>query len=420
MVITRKIEIFIAEKDKEIRKSYYDLLYKYRKVAVKVANMTASHMFVLDNTLPYLTEEDREKLTFLGVKGDKATRQNAPYVAASEAFKGQVSMEMLTNVIQNVSKSYREDVKNGGLWEKSLRSYKSTLPIPFKANSFKNLRKDSYTNSKGEERQGYFFQLMGIPFQMDLRKDHSRNRLIVDRVIEQLKFINSNGKEGEVTNYKMCTSSIAIEKKLDKKTEKKRQKIFLYLCVDIPTEKVKLHKDKVLYAYLGLTKPIVWACGAPDTDIWRSGISWGGIGNEREFNYRRRRIGEALKRLQKDCRYTKGGKGRNRKLQALGRYERVERNYVDTKLHQYSNILVKVAVDNHCGTIVLIGQKEREEHAKMENQKGNSLILRNWSYFNLKNKIKYKAAKYGIEVPKVKGDDGDKDVVEEVNDIVLE
>ena len=72
MVITRKIEVFIPESDKDQRRAYYDKLYANRDVAVKVANMAVSHLFALDNTMPYLSDEDKEKIEFLGVKGNEA------------------------------------------------------------------------------------------------------------------------------------------------------------------------------------------------------------------------------------------------------------------------------------------------------------------------------------------------------------
>ena len=65
MIITRKIQIFIPENDKDLRKAYYDKLYANRNIAVKVANMAMSHLFALDNTTPYLSEEDREKIVYL-------------------------------------------------------------------------------------------------------------------------------------------------------------------------------------------------------------------------------------------------------------------------------------------------------------------------------------------------------------------
>ena len=77
MVITRKIEVFVCEDDKDLRKAYYEKLYASRDIAVKVANMCASHLFALDNTMPYLSDEDKEKVTFLGVSGDASTKRNA-------------------------------------------------------------------------------------------------------------------------------------------------------------------------------------------------------------------------------------------------------------------------------------------------------------------------------------------------------
>ena len=408
MIITRKIEIFIPEKDGKMKKAYYDQLFALRKVAVKVANMTASHLFALDNTMPYLSKEDREAITFLGVKGDKATRQNAAYVAASEAFKGKASTEVIANVIQNVKKSYSADKKNGGSWEKSLRSHKATLPIPFKADSYRHLRFEEYVNGDGETREGCFFTLMGIPFQMAFRKDRSGNRTVVRRILDQMRFTETAGQEGAATGYKMCMSSISIRKETDEKTGKKNQKIYLFLCVDIPMKKAELRKDRVLYAYLGVSNPIVYAYDAEGSDIWNSGIVWGKIGNHREYTHRRKRISEAVRRCQIDSRYTKGGHGRKRKMEAIGRYEEMEKNYVDTKLHQYSRMLIDIAVANQCGTIRLIAQKEREKKAKFDNETGKPTLLRNWSYYNLKTKIEYKAAQYGIEVPDI-GNDEDED-----------
>ena len=74
MVVTRKIEVFVCEDNKDLRRAYYDKLYANRDIAVKVANMCASHLFALDNTMPYLSDEDKETVTFLGVKGDRSTR----------------------------------------------------------------------------------------------------------------------------------------------------------------------------------------------------------------------------------------------------------------------------------------------------------------------------------------------------------
>lgn len=373
MIITRKIEVFVCESDKELRRAYYDKLYANRDIAVKAANMAMSHLFALDNTMPYLSAEDKETIEFIGVNGNKATKQNAPYVAASEAFKGQADMSMISCVLQNAQKMYQEDRKKG-MWNRSLRSYKQNMPVPYKAERFLNLRFAEYENGEGKKAQGCFFTLMGVPFQMKFGRDRSGNRLIVERVI--------NGE------YKMCTSSLQFDKK----------KVFLLLCVDIPKKEVKLDAKKTMFAYLGVMNPVICTCDVRAKQEYDSGFKWYEIGTKEEFNYRRRQIQEAVRRCQINNRYSVGGKGRKRKCQAIERWHDKEKHYVDTKLHTYSRMLVDLAIKHECGQIRLINQKPREDKAREDNQKGEPFVLRNWSYYGFKEKIAYKCKRVGIRL----------------------
>lgn len=377
MVITRKIEVFVCEDDKDLRRAYYDKLYANRDIAVKAANMAMSHLFSLDNTMPYLSDEDKERIEFLGVKGQKATKQNAPYVAASEAFKGQADMGMISCVLQNAQKMYQDDRKKG-MWNKSLRSYKSNMPVPYKRERFLNLRFEDYTNGNGETRNGCFFTLIGVPFQIRFGRDRSGNRLIVERVIS-----------GE---YKMCTSSLQFDGK----------KVFLLLCVDIPQKKVELDEKKTLFAFLGVMNPIVCTCDVKAAKEYDSGMKSFEIGTKEEFNYRRRQIQEAVRRCQINNRYTNGGKGRKKKTKAIERYHQKEKNYIDTKLHTYSRMLIDLAVRHKCGNIVLMNQTHREDAAKDGNQNGEPFVLRNWSYYGFKEKIAYKCKMAGIKLKEEK------------------
>ena len=377
MVITRKIEVFVCEDDKDLRKQYYDKLYANRDVAVKAANMAMSHLFALDNTMPYLSDESKELIEFLGVKGQKATKQNAAYVAASEAFKGQADMSMISCVLQNAQKMYQDDRKTG-MWNKSLRSYKSNMPIPFKSERFTHFRFSEYENGEGEKRTGCFFTLIGVPFQIKFGKDRSGNKLIVERVLS-----------GE---YKMCTSSLQFDGK----------KIFLLLCVDIPKKELNLKEDKTMYAFLGVMNPIVCTCDVRAAKEYDSGMKCFEIGTAEEFNYRRRQIQEAVRRCQINNKYSSGGKGRKRKTQTIERWHNKESNYVDTKLHTYSRMLVDLAIKHSCGNIVLMNQTHREDEAKESYKDGEPFVLRNWSYYGLKDKISYKCKMAGITLKEEK------------------
>ena len=373
MVITRKIEVFVCESDKELRRSYYEKLYDNRDIAVKAANLGISVMYMLDTNMACMDEETKKLVTFIGVKGLKATKQNAPYVVCSHYFKGKADMGMVSCVLQNAQKMYQEDRKQG-MWNKSLRSYKSNMPVPFKADRFLNLRLAEYQNGDGEKKDGYFFTLIGIPFQMRFGRDRSGNRLIVERVI--------NGE------YKMCTSSIQVDGK----------RVFLLLCVDIPKKEVKLDEKKTMFAFLGVMNPVVCTCDVKAAREYDSGMKVWEIGTKEEFNYRRRQIQEAVRRCQMDNRYTTGGKGRKKKCQAIERWHEKEKNYVDTKLHTYSRMLVDMAVKHKCGKIVLMKQISREEKAKDDNQNGEPFVLRNWSYYGFKEKIEYKCKMCGIKM----------------------
>ena len=368
----------MAESDKDLRRSYYEKLYDNRDAAVKVANMAVSHLFALDNTMPYLSDEDKEKIEYLGCKGTKATKQNAPYVVASRAFKDKgIYMGMIPSVLQNVQKMYQDDRKNG-MWNKSLRSYKSNMPIPIKASLYRNLRFAEYDTQDGEKKTGCFFEVMGIPFQMRFGRDRSGNRLIVERVIS-----------GE---YKMCTSSIQVDGK----------KCFLLLCTDMPKKEVNIDEKKSLYAYLGVMNPIICTCDVRAAKEYDSGYKWFEIGTADEFNHRRRQIQEAVRRCQINNKYSTGGKGREKKCKAIGRYHKKELHYIDTRLHTYSRLLVGLAVRHKCGNIVLMRQQHREESAKDDNQNGEPFVLRNWSYYGLKEKIGYKCKMHGIKLEEEK------------------
>lgn len=379
MIITRKIEVFICESDKDLRRSYYDKLYDIRNIAQKAANAATSHLFMLDNKIPYLDEASRETIQFVGTKGTPASRQNTAYCVMSNLFKESMPgiMDMLSNLSQYVTKNYNEDRKKG-IYKRSLRSYRDTLPIPYQRKSFRDLRFAEYENGEGKKSEGCFFSLAGIPFQMRFGRDRSGNRLIVERVI--------NGE------YKMCTSSIQIN----------GNKCFLLLCVDIPKKEVKLDEDKTLFAFLGVLNPIICTCDVRATKEYDSGYKWFEIGTKEEFHYRRRQIQEAVRRCQINNRYSIGGKGRKKKCKAIDRYHDKEKNYIDTKLHTYSRMLVDLAVKHRCGKIVLMRETHREGEAKQQNQEGDALVLRNWSYYGLKEKIEYKCKMHGIKIKEEK------------------
>lgn len=60
---------------------------------------------------------------------------------------------------------------------------------------------------------------------------------------------------------------------------------------------------------------------------------------------------------------------------------------------RYPRCLIDLGIKHKAATLLLGDQQEKEEAAKSD-----EFLLRNWSYYALKQRILYKAAKAGIEV----------------------
>ena len=57
--------------------------------------------------------------------------QNSMYRLVSNAYKGEVPSDILTNLVSNIVSSYKKEKSLIWQGKKSLRSYRDTIPIPF-------------------------------------------------------------------------------------------------------------------------------------------------------------------------------------------------------------------------------------------------------------------------------------------------
>lgn len=418
MIITRKIEVVIDENDPIKRKEFSQTIRKWRDSVRKAANIAISHKCVQKNLAEYkyLTDEMVEKVTVPDIikKGPGLSVQNVTNRVMVELFGNDVPSAILSCLNQNVSKSFTEDyplVKRG---ERSVRTYKNDIPIPFPAKSLRRFEYDKVSKS-------FTFILHKIPFKTILGRDYSNNSTLLKRCIDETN-----------DQYDIRSSSLKIET---------NGKIFLLASIQIPSQRVH-QKDKTLYAYLSVNTPILCSTNPEDLEAMSmSGLyehrqnmmdiakqmesldkeigkttrlliednynENGGksksshiisIGSKEEYLHRRIQIQCAVRRCQVNNRYAKGGKGRKRKCQAIERWHKIEMNYIQTKLHTYARILVNEARKQECSRIVLCNQQWQETQAKNMARKGDYYLLRNWSFYGLKEKIIYKAALLGIDV----------------------
>jgi IS605 OrfB family transposase len=365
IVITRKVQVnFDVEKAQ--LKDCFAKIFSWQKIVHKAANWIITHQHLQENIkdLFYLTDNVKVKLANIDKDEDgilTTSKDNTTYRILSEAFKGECPMGMLSGLNTVICKKYKSDAFKVKTGQKSLASFSKNIPMPVRAADISSWK-------KGDDKD-YTFFVYGVPFKTYFGKDLSRNEEIFDRALV-------------AGDYKLCDSSLALEKHGNK------WKLFLLTVFSFDKEKIKLSEKKVAHCRLSLNYPII---------ILEKKDKFYHIGTAEDYLHRRLAIKGALSRLQKACKYNNGGKGRDSKLQAIDRFKKTENNYINSRMHLYSRELINYCIKRGIGKIVLDNYKEvvEETHEGTEKSK---FLLASWSYYNLADKIKYKAAKVGIIV----------------------
>jgi len=356
IVLTRKIQLLIDCEDMEQRKAYYQQLYDWQRMCFRGANYIFTHHYLQDQLkeLIYITDDVKVKLADVHKDPEgilNTSRMNTTYRLLSSYFKGQMPSDIFSTLNTSLIRIYNNERSAYWKGEKSLRNYKRNIPIPFSAKSVQ-LQGD-------EQGKGYRFSLFKIPFKTYLGKDRSDKKVLLQRTL--------------VGKVKLCTSSLKLDK----------GKIFWLAAFEMERDQYELDPSIIAEASLSIEHPIAVKVGK---EVFQ-------IGNKEEFLHRRLAIQAARHRLQRGSTFNRPGKGRKRKLKSLNDYSEKEKRYVDNRLHLYSRRLIEHCLKNQAGTLLLVNQEQKEEVAKEE-----EFLLRNWSYFGLKEKIAYKAKKAGIEV----------------------
>lgn len=356
IILTRKVQIYVDCDDKEKRSEYFKQLFEWQNIVYRGANMVTTHQYLQENIKELLYLHDDVKVKLADKAKDEegilnTSRLNTTYRVLSKHFKGRIHTDILSNLNNLMTKNFNSDRQDYWKGEKSLRNYKKTMPIPFSGKLIK-LRND-------EKGRDFKFDLFKIPFRTYLGKDRSDKKVLLQRAL--------------VGQIKICGSSIQIVK----------GKIFLLLALELPKQQHELKEHVIAEASLSVEHPITVAINKDNYQI----------GNKEEFLYRRMAIQAARHRIQKAAAYNKGGKGRKKKLKSLDQFHLKEKKYVDSSLHLYSRRLIDICIKSQAGTLLLVNQSAKEDIAKED-----EFLLRNWSYYGLIDKIKYKAEKAGINL----------------------
>lgn len=356
--LTRKIQLLVDLPNGEERNQAFVKLYRWQNRSYRAANLIASHHYIQEMIQEFLYLSEKVQYKLMDEKKDlmgilNRSRNNTTYRLVSDRFKGEIPTNILSNLNRSLLASFNKEKYSYRTGERSLKNFRRDMAFPFAPDEC------MHCLHYNEEKKAFCFRLFQIPFRIYLGKDFTDKRKLLERAIA-----------GE-TNIR--TSHLKL----------KDGKIFWLAVFDIQKENNKLKPEVIAEASLSLEYPI----------IVKSGRSKLTIGNKEEFLYRRLAIQAAQRRAQAGAAYSRSGKGTKRKLKAVDKFREVENNYVKHRLHLYSRRLIDFCVNHQAGTLILVNQEDKIGIAKED-----KFVLRNWSYYELIEKIKYKAKKAGIEL----------------------
>lgn len=380
--ITRKIQLNFCVEDKKELKALYQKIFGWQRIVRVAANWIATHQYLMENVrdFHYYTTGMKVKLANIEKDADgilTMSRDNTTYQVLSKRFKGDCPMGMLSGLNTIISKTYKEEAKDVKLGNKTLRSYRNNIPMPVRAADISQIVK--------LEDGNYSFFVYGVVFKTYFGIEKSPNEEF------RTSYIFEKAIKGE---YKLSDSSISIKvtgkTKGDPKDQKKKEKvkIFFNAVFTFDKKELQLDKEKIADCFLSEKYPIIIKEGKGKIIT---------IGDSEEYLHNRINIRHAMRRAQGGTRYNTKRDGRVLKTQCIDRFELAEKQYIDNRMHSYSRELVNYCLDRGIGKIILNNYQEVVDDTHHATEASN-FLLSTWSYYNLVDKIKYKASVFGIEV----------------------
>ena len=298
-----------------------------------------------------------------------------------KALGEDISSTIFQNSIKEAVDKFKTDSKEVLTGNKTIANYRRNGSFPIRSGQIKNIEK--ITNKKFTCNLG----LLSLKKVKELRaecEDKEQAKQIKTQIPVTLF---SGGSATSILEriisgeYKLCDSRITQDNKGN-----------FYLSIVYQFEQSQdntLDKDKIMGIDLGVNIPAMLAIS---NDKWYKQPVGDGkeiLGFQKQMEIRKRRLQQSRKWAGKGS----VGHGVKTRIKPLENLSGKIANYKDTKNHNWSRYIVDEAVKNGCGTI------------QMEDLTGiseNNNFLKTWTYYDLQQKITYKAQEVGIEVVKIK------------------
>ena len=347
MITVRKLKLTVVGTDEE-RKQGYKFIRDSQYAQYQGLNLAMS---ILSSA--YL-ESNRDIKSDIFKEAQKSLTNSNPIFDNIGFGTG---IDTKSAITQRVKKDFKTSLKNGlAKGERTITNYKRDYPLLTRGRDLKLQYKDDDIIIKWVNK---------IQFKVVLGSGKIKeNKIELQYTLH--KIINKE--------YKVGQSSLQFDR---------NNNLILNLNLDIPyNPKNEIVEGRTLGVDLGIKYP-AYMCLNDDTYKREH------IGSIDDFLRIREQMQDRRRKLQHDLKFIKGGKGRNKKMQALDRLRDKEKNFATTYNHMISKNVVEFAKKNQCEYINM---------EKLTKDGFNNKILRNWSYYQLQQYIEYKAEREGIQV----------------------
>ena len=347
MITVRKLKLTVVGTDEE-RKQGYKFIRDSQYAQYQGLNLA---MGILSSA--YL-ESNRDIKSDIFKNAQKSLTNSNPLF---EGIAFGTGIDTKSAITQRVKKDFKTSLKNGlAKGERTITNYKRDYPLLTRGRDLKFQYKDDDIIIKWVNKIAFKVVLgSGKIKENKIELQHTLHKII--------------DKE-----YKVGQSSLQFDR---------NNNLILNLNLDIPyNPKNEIVEGRTLGVDLGIKYP-AYMCLNDDTYKREH------IGSIDDFLRIREQMQDRRRKLQHDLKFIKGGKGRNKKMQALDRLRDKEKNFATTYNHMISKNVVEFAKKNQCEYINM---------EKLTKDGFNNAILRNWSYYQLQQYIEYKAEREGIKV----------------------
>lgn len=382
--ITRKVKLYVVGDKGEVSR-VYDYLRLAMDATYKSLNECMSALYIAQ--MKEDTKEDRKELNHYYSRQTYSNNDKESGYTKNIVFPKGLKLAAEVNRIAN--QKFVISLKNGLMYGNvSLPTFKKDCAVPLHV---------TFVSLAGEKRSnnGFYHEYNDVQDLINaLEKDDDPKVFLrfPSDITFGVCFGNPyKGREQRSVFSKIFLGEYVIQGSSIQIDSKRR--IILNLTMNIPKKNIEHVENRVVGIDLGIAIPAM--CAMNDDNYSRCAI-----GDIKDFLRVRTQIQSQRKRLQKSLKNTSSGHGRTKKLKPLDRISERERNFVSTYNHMVSRRAVDFAVKNGATQINIedLSNFGKQDNGKSKEDEKTKKILRNWSYFELQQQIRYKADQYGIKV----------------------